>query len=113
VVFNPNLKPALPLPDPILLQGYVKRTDGPSTVWINHEVVNENTKTQNIKVGRLVKLKQNKKNSVLSDTHQLHKSNHLVIKVPANGKVIKLKPGQRYDAKDHRIDDISTMAIDE
>lgn len=103
-------KPTLPLPDPIMLQGYVKRSDGPNTVWINHQPVRENSQTQSIKVGRITKRHQSKKNSLLAEQNKLNKIDQLLIKIPANGKVIQLKPGQRYDPEENRVDDITVIS---
>ncbi len=103
-------KPTLPLPDPIMLQGYVKRSDGPNTVWINHQPVRENSQTQSIKVGRITKRHQNKNNSLLAKQNTLNKIDQLSIKIPANGKVIQLKPGQRYVPEENRVDDITVIS---
>lgn len=102
-------KPTLPLPDPIMLQGYVKRSDGPNTVWINHQPVRENSQTQSIKVGRIAKRHQSKNKSLLAEQNTLNKIDQLLIKIPANGKVIQLKPGQRYDPEENRVDDITVI----
>lgn len=103
-------KPTLPLPEPIMLQGYVKRSDGPNTVWINHQPVRENSQTQSINVGRITKRHQSKKNSLLAEQNALKKIDQLLIKIPANGKVIQLKPGQRYLPEENRVDDITVIS---
>lgn len=103
-------RPTLPLPDPIMLQGYVKRSDGPNTVWINHQPVRENSQTQSIKVGNIAKRHQSSHKSLLAEQNALNKIDQLVIKIPANGKVIQLKPGQRYDPEQNRVDDITTFS---
>lgn len=105
-----HVKPKPPLPDPIMLQGYVKRSDGPNTVWINNQAVPTNSKTKDLKIGRILTLKQSKKHSVLAESKQLKKVDQLLIKIPANGKIISLKPGQRYVPDANRIDDITTTA---
>lgn len=102
----------LPLPEPITLQGYVKRSDGPNTVWINRQVVDENSGSKSLKVGRIVKLPQNKKNAFITDSHKLQKLDQLVIKIPGNGKIVKLKPGQRYVPAENRIDDLTTVTTE-
>lgn len=101
---------SLPLPDPIMLQGYVKRSDGPNTVWINDQPVRENSQTQSIKIGRITKRHQSKQNSLLAKQNSLNKIDQLLIKIPANGKVIQLKPGQRYDPEQNRVDDITVIS---
>ncbi|MGB2832529.1 MAG: hypothetical protein WBC07_06220, partial [Methylotenera sp.] len=61
IVPQENLEPeildkALPveLPDPITLQGYVKRSDGKgNTLWINNQAVQENSTVDNVKIGKL------------------------------------------------------------
>ncbi len=68
----------LALPDPITLQGYVKRSDGKgNTVWINNQAVQENSTIDSVKVGKL-----NQKGVDVS--------------IPANGKQVRLKAGQTY-----------------
>jgi hypothetical protein len=49
-----NAEPAAPT-EPITLQGYVKRSDGTSTLWINNQAVQENSSVDNVKIGRLNK----------------------------------------------------------
>ena len=105
-------KPTLPLPDPIMLNGYVKRSDGPNTVWINHQPVRENSRIQSINVGHIAKGHQSKKNSLLAKQNSLNKIDQLLIKIPANGKVIQLKPGQRYDPEQNKVNDITVITND-
>ena len=63
------------LPDVVNLQGYVKRNDGKqSTVWVNNQALQENSRNKEVTVGKL------------SDG-----SNHVPIKLSANGKRLNLK----------------------
>lgn len=41
------------LPNPITMQGYVKRSDGASTLWINNQAVQEGSEIDNVQIGRL------------------------------------------------------------
>ena len=42
------------LPDAVNLQGYVKRNDGKqSTVWVNNQALQENSRNKDVTVGRL------------------------------------------------------------
>ena len=75
------------LPDAVNLQGYVKRNDGKqSTVWVNNQALQENSRNKDVTVGRL------------SDG-----SNRVPIKLSANGKRLNLKAGQVYDPESNRV----------
>ena len=75
------------LPDAVNLQGYVKRNDGKqSTVWVNNQALQENSRNKDVTVGRL------------SDG-----SNHVPIKLSANGKRLNLKAGQVYEPESNRV----------
>jgi hypothetical protein len=77
----------LVLPEVINMQGYVKRNDGKdSTVWINGEAMQENTGNKDVRVGKLPA-----------------NSNHIPIRIPANGQQLSLKAGQVYDPESNRI----------
>jgi hypothetical protein len=77
------------LPDAVSVQGYVKRSDGKkSTVWVNNEMMQENTQNQAVKVGRL---KQN--------------SNRVPVKILANKKDLSLKAGQVYNPETNRVNE--------
>jgi len=73
------------LPDPIALQGFVKRSDGTSTLWINNKVVQEGSAVDNVQIGKL----HEQRGGVGS-------SDSLNVKIPANGKQVRLKAGQVY-----------------
>ena len=75
------------LPDAVNLQGYVKRNDGKqSTVWVNNQALQENSRNKDVTVGRL------------SDG-----SNRVPIKLSANGKRLNLKAGQVYDPESNSV----------
>lgn len=79
------------LPSAIIMQGFVKRTDGKkSTVWINHQAVQENESLNGIEIGKLSR-----------------HSNQVPIKLTNNGKNISLKPGQVYNPIDDSVNEIS------
>lgn len=79
------------LPDPITLQGYVKRSDGTSTVWINNQPVQEGSTVNNVNIGRL---------------NESAKQGTLDVKIPANGKHIRLKAGQVYEPETNQIKEL-------
>ena len=75
------------LPDAVNLQGYVKRNDGKqSTVWVNNQALQENSRNKAVTVGKL------------SDG-----SNRVPIKLSANGKRLNLKAGQVYDPESNQV----------
>lgn len=85
------------LPAPITLQGYVKRSDGTkSTLWINNQAVQEDSTVDNVQVGRL-----NKRGNSTGDA--------LNLKIPANGKHIRLKAGQVYEPETNKIKELKTL----
>lgn len=81
------------LPDPITLQGFVKRSDGTSTLWINNKAVQEDSAVDNVQIGKL----NQQKNTVGSGSESLN------VKIPANGKHIRLKAGQVYMPESNQI----------
>lgn len=81
------------LPEPITLQGYVKRSDGSTTLWINNKTVQENSIQNDIEIGRLTK----QKNSAKSGSDSLN------VRIPVTGKNVRLKPGQVYEPETNRI----------
>jgi hypothetical protein len=75
------------LPNAVNLQGYVKRNDGKQgTVWVNNQALQENSGNKDVVVG---KLSEN--------------SNHVPLKLSANGKQLSLKAGQVYDPENNRV----------
>jgi hypothetical protein len=92
-----SLEKALPpeLPNPITLQGYVKRSDGKaSTLWINNQAVQENSTVDNVKIGKLNQRGFSKKGATLEGVD---------INIPANGKHARLKAGQTYAPENNKI----------
>lgn len=87
------------LPDPITMQGYVKRSDGSSTVWINNKAVREDSSVDNAQIGRLNPQKNNAGAS----------SDSLNVKIPASGKNIRLKAGQVYMPETNQIRELKTV----
>lgn len=84
---------AVELPEPVTMQGYVKRSDGSTTLWINNKAVQENTTQSDVEIGRLNKQKNSNKNGADS----------LNVRIPATGKNVRLKPGQVYEPETNRI----------
>ena len=71
--------PAAP-PAVVTLHGYVKRSDGKGTVWVNGQPVQEKASNSNIEIGKLQ-----------------GNTNNVQIKLPSTGQAVKLKAGQSYD----------------
>ncbi len=83
------------LPDPITLQGYVKRNDGGgNTLWINGQPVQENSRVDSVKVGKLNEHGFSKKGASTEGVD---------IKIPANGRHVRLKAGQMYAPEDNKV----------
>ena len=91
---NTRLDPvAVELPEPVTMQGYVKRSDGSTTLWVNNKAVQENSTQNDVEIGRLNKQKNSAKNGADS----------LNVRIPATGKNVRLKPGQVYEPETNRI----------
>lgn len=111
---NQKLKTVIPQPDidesanvapvstdPVTLQGYVKRSDGvKSTLWINNQAVQEGGTVDNVQVGNLNK-RNNAKGTQTSEA--------LELKMPSNGKRIRLKAGQVYEPDTNQIKELRTV----
>jgi hypothetical protein len=83
------------LPDPIKIQGYVKRSDGTkSTIWINNQAVQEGSVVNNVNIGRL---------------NRRGNAEGVEVKIPANGKNLQLKAGQVYDPETNQIKELKTL----
>lgn len=81
--------------DPITLQGYVKRNDGTkSTLWINNQAVQEDSSVDKVKVGKL-----NRRGFSSKGTS----TDGVDVKIPANGKQVRLKAGQMYEPETNQI----------
>ncbi len=75
------------LPGAISMQGYVKRTDGKKgTVWVNGKAVQEHSRNKDVQVGGLPR-----------------SGKRVPIRIPANGKQLRLKAGQIYDPQTNTI----------
>ena len=94
-----NAEPAAPT-EPITLQGYVKRSDGTSTLWINNQAVQENSTVDNVKIGRLNKRGFSKKGASTEGVD---------VKIPASGKHIRLKAGQMYEPESNQIVELQVV----
>lgn len=87
------------LPNPITLQGYVKRSDGASTLWINNQAVQEDSAIDNVQIGRL----KGHKNKAGAGSDSLN------VKIPASGKQVRLKAGQVYMPETNQIVELKTV----
>lgn len=87
------------LPEPITMQGYVKRSDGATTLWINNKAVQENSIVDDVRIGRLHKQ---------AGTAQTGTDN-LNVQIPANGKNIHLKAGQVYVPETNQIKELKLL----
>lgn len=94
-----------PLTEPVTLQGYVKRSDGKSTLWINRQAVQENSTLNAMQIGKLNRqLETQKGRKTATQTEKLN------IHIPANGQHIQLKAGQQFDPKNNQIKEVTTVA---
>ena len=88
----------LELPDPITLQGYVKRGDGTkSTLWINHQAVQEGSMVGNVQIGQLNKRGFSAKGASTEGVD---------VKIPVNGRNVRLKAGQMYEPETNQIKEL-------
>ncbi|WP_047551926.1 hypothetical protein [Methylotenera sp. G11] len=92
------------LPDPITMQGYVKRSDGATTLWVNNKPVQENTTQDNVEIGRL-----NQQRSAARHGAGRQGSESLDVRVPATGKRLQLKAGQVYEPDTNRIRELRLL----
>ncbi len=83
---SPAAPVAAEMPEPVTMQGYVKRSDGATTLWINNQPVQENSALDQVEIGRLT----SQKNATRNGSDSLH------IRIPATGKQVRLKAGQVY-----------------
>jgi hypothetical protein len=93
-------EPAIPinLPTPISMQGYVKRSDGAkSTVWINHQAVQEGGEVNSVRIGNL-------------QINSINNSQSLHLQIPANGQQLRLKAGQIYTPETNQILELKNIA---
>lgn len=83
-------EPTLPI---VTVHGYVKRSDGKGTVWVNGKPVQEKDATRDVEVGRL-----------RGNTNQVQ------IKLPSTGQTINLKAGESYDPASGRVGSLREIA---
>lgn len=77
--------PAAPV---VTVHGYVKRSDGKGTVWVNGQPLQEKSIANNIEIGKLQ-----------------GNTNDVQIKLPSTGQTVKLKAGQSYDPGSGKVAD--------
>lgn len=94
-----------PVTKPVTLNGYVKRSDGKSTVWINRQPVQENTALNTVQIGKL-----SRSEDVQKGRKQKTQTEKLNISLPANGQHVQLKAGQQYDPQHRQIKEVTTLA---
>ena len=86
------------LPEPVTLQGYVKRSDGSTTLWVNRKPVQENSAVDDVEIGHLTK------QGVVKNS-----SDSLNVKIPATGKHVRLKAGQMYEPETNQIKELRQL----
>ncbi|MGB2832756.1 MAG: hypothetical protein WBC07_07355, partial [Methylotenera sp.] len=73
----------------------VKRSDGKgNTLWINNQAVQENSTVDNVKIGKLNQRGFSKKGASTEGVD---------VKIPVNGKHVRLKAGQMYAPENNKI----------
>ena len=83
------------LPEAVNLQGYVKRNDGKQgTVWVNDKALQENSSNKEVQIGKMSE-----------------GSNHVPIKLSANGRRLNLKAGQVYDPESNRVREARNQGV--
>ncbi len=93
--------PPLELPNPITLQGYVKRGDGTkSTLWINNKPVQEGSMVDNVQIGLLNKRGFSAKGASTEGVD---------VKIPVNGRNVRLKAGQMYEPETDKIKELQVV----
>jgi len=95
----PSEPAANELQEPITLQGYVKRSDGSTTLWVNNKPVQENSAQDNVEIGRLSQQKDSARPG----------SDSLGVRVPATGKRLQLKAGQVYEPDTNRVRELRLL----
>lgn len=80
-------------PPVVTVQGYVKRSDGKGTVWVNGRPVQEKASTKDVEIGKLQ-----------------GKSNEVQVKLPSTGQTVKLKAGQSYDPASGKVGSLREIA---
>jgi len=80
---TPSIKRASP---PVIVNGYISRSDGKNTVWVNDHPVQEKTNTQSVKVEKL-RADKGQVKIILTDEK----------------KAASLRPGQVYDPNSNKV----------
>ncbi len=86
--------------NPITLQGYVKRSDGATTLWVNKQSVQEDSMVDDVSIGRLNRGGHLKKGA---------NPEGLEVNIPASGKKIHLKAGQMYQPETEQIIELQVV----
>lgn len=86
------------LPEKISMQGFVKRSDGKkSTLWINHQAIQESTSNDDVQVGSFNK-------------NEGRVNNEIHFKLKKSGQAFDLKPGQGYLPAQEKVIDLPRLA---
>lgn len=89
------------LPEPISLRGYVKRNDGKkSTLWINNQVVQEESTLGNVYIGRINQRRGAPGTSLATEG--------VDVTAGANAQSIRLQAGQKYTHATNKIEALSS-----
>lgn len=80
-------------PPVVTVHGYVKRSDGKGTVWINGQPAQEKSSIKDVDIGRLQ-----------------GNANEVQIKLPSTGQTVKLKAGQSYDPASGKVGTLREIA---
>lgn len=83
---------------PVTLQGYVKRSDGAATLWINNKAVQEDSLVDDVQLG---KLRSQKSKGDSADS--------IDVRIPASGKQVRLKAGQRYEPESNEVRELQVV----
>lgn len=80
-------------PAAVSMQGYIKRSDGKSTVWINNKPMQEGDASPDVQVGKI-----------------MPNTNLVPVVIPGSGKVVGLKAGQVYVPDEDKVLEVSAHA---
>lgn len=83
---------------PIAMQGYVKRSDGKGTLWINSQAVQEGDSVDNVQIGRINRRGFSSKAPIAEG-----------VDVQAGSKKIRLKAGQVYEPETSQIRELQIV----
>jgi len=76
------------IPAAVTVQGYVRRSDGKGTVWINRQPIPEKSSHGELEVGKLSR-----------------DPGRVQVKLPSTGRTVELKAGQSYDPASGKVED--------